>query len=403
VKFNYTAQNAAKDIVSGSIAGADKFAVARALRADGLLPLSVREEAVHADVKVAIENFFSRVSLRDKILFTHNLAGMLTAGLTLYRALEVEKKQNKNPALEKIFDGLLATINQGGTLSDGLAKYPKVFSPLFVSMVRAGEESGNLVATLNEVGTTLQKSYDLSRKIKGAMMYPAIIVIAICIIGVLMLIFVVPTLTRIFKDLGTALPPTTQFVVSLSDFASGHPFIFLGSISAVVAALAFIIKSKRMKPINDKVMLKIPVVGMIIKEVNTARTARTLSSLLLAGVEMTRALEITKEVMQNIYYRKVIEEAQQAIQKGGTLSAIFKENENLYPIMVSEMIAVGEETGALTKMLSDVAVFYEEEVDAKTKDLSTIVEPVLMMFIGAGVGFFAISMISPMYSLLNNI
>ena len=404
MQFSYKAKDANGAVTEGTIESNDRFSAARELRAKGQIPVSLEEtKAGGSAFSEWSKNIFAKVKLRDKILFAHNLAGMLSAGLSLYRALEVQSKQNKNPAFSKIFDGLLATINQGGTFSDGLAKYPKVFPPLFVSMVRAGEESGNLSGTLNEIGISLEKSYNLSRKVKGAMMYPAVIIGAMFMIAVLMLIFVVPTLTKVFTDQGVKLPASTQFIVNLSYFASHHTLLFLGMIFAVVGAFVFFFKSKKFERISDKLVLKLPAVGDIAKQIYTARTARTLSSLLQAGVEMTRAIEITRDVLQNSYYKAVMERAGQVVQKGESLSNVFKSETDLYPVMVGEMISVGEETGALTKMLADVATYYEEEVDAKTKNLSTIIEPILMIVIGGGVGFFAISIISPIYSLLSSV
>lgn len=218
-----------------------------------------------------------------------------------------------------------------------------------------------------------------------------------------MLIFVVPTLTKIFKDLGTALPPTTQFVILISDAAKNHPILFLLGTALLIGIPVTLFRMKRFARLADTVTLRLPVIGLIARKMNTARTTRTLSSLLSAGVEMTRAIEITKDVVQNSYFKNVLEKASTTVQKGGTLSEVFKAETKLYPVMVGEMIAVGEETGALTQMLSDVAIFYEDEVDAQTKNLSTIIEPILMLMIGGAVGFFAVSMLSPMYSLLDSL
>lgn len=403
MNFSYTARDAQGKTSQGVIDSMSRFTAAKELRDRGITPLSLTENETTVSFSDKFARFFGKVKLHEKIVLTHNLAGMLKAGLSLFRAIEVLKKQNKNPQLETVFVGLLSTIDKGGTLSDGFAKFPKVFSPLMVSMVRAGEESGNLSSTLSDIGVNLQKSYDLNRKIKSAMMYPAIIVAAIFIIAVLMLMFVVPTLTKIFKDFGTPLPASTKFVIFISDSVANHPLIFLGVVAILVCGGMYIFKSEKLKPKIDALTLKLPAIGTLIKEVNTARTARTLSTLLTSGVEMTRALTITKEVLQNVHYREVIEKANVAVQKGSTLSSVFKDNQDLYPVMMGEMIAVGEETGALSQMLSDIAIYFEEEVDAKTKDMSTIIEPVLMVFIGVAVGFFAISMIQPMYGLVSAI
>ena len=403
MEFSYTSIDKDGTKIEGRLEASDRFGVAKELRTRNQTPVSVQEVSSNAGISTRFEKFFASVSLHEKIIFTHNLSGMLSAGLPLYRALQVQRKQTRNPALAEILDGLLAGINAGGTLSAGLAKYPKTFPMLFVSMVRAGEESGNLAASLKEISQNLEKSFALNRKVKGALMYPMIIISAIIAIGVLMLIFVVPTLTAIFKQFGTKLPRSTQIVIAISDFVAGHPIAFPVGLLVLILLIVILVKSKFMKRTNDKITLILPGVGTIVKEVNAARTTRTLSSLLASGVEMTRAISITRDVLQNSYYKDVMDMANSAVQRGEVLSSVFKSKEALYPVMVGEMVAVGEETGKLAEMLGEVATYYEDEVDAQTKNLSTIIEPVLMVFIGVAVGFFAISMISPMYGLVNTL
>ncbi len=328
---------------------------------------------------------------------------MLRAGLPLSRALEVLNKQTTNEYFKTIIQTLLETIDKGGTFSEGLAKYPTVFSALFVSMVKAGEESGGMPNALSEIGLNLEKSYALNRKIKSAMMYPMIILCAIFLIGILMFIYVVPTLTKTFTELNVELPMSTRIVVGLSDLISNHILLLMLGIAVLVGMIIFAFKMPKTKRGIDYVSIKIPVVGTLLKEVNAARTARTLSSLLTSGVSIGRAITITKEVLQNHFYKQVLTEVEHAIEQGEPMSGVFKAHVNLYPVMVGEMMEVGEETGKLSSMLLDIATFYEGEVDAKTKDLSTIIEPVLMIFIGGAVGFFAVSMLSPMYSIMDNI
>lgn len=348
-------------------------------------------------------SLFSKVSLSEKIVFTNNLSGMLMAGLSLTRALTIFEKQTTNPAMKKVLTSLIDSINSGNTLSDGMKKFPKVFSGLFTSMVHSGEESGGLPKALSEVGLNLKKSYDLNKKIKSALTYPTIIFCAIILIGILMMIFVVPTLTKTFKDLGADLPASTKTIIWISDTVSQHTLLFLLVLAVIITGMVLFMRLKATQKYFDYIVLRIPVVGTLAKEVNTARTARTLSSLLSSGVDMSRALTITQEVLQNIYYKEIIRQAVVSIEKGSVLSSSFKDNPKLYPVMMGEMIEVGEETGNLAKMLIDIANFYESEIDNKTKDLSTIIEPVLMVFIGGAVGFFAVSMISPMYSVMSKI
>jgi len=348
-------------------------------------------------------DFLSRVSLAEKIMLTNNLSGMLTAGLSLNRALSILEKQSTNSTLGDVLRSLEEDISKGNTLSEGMRKFPKIFSGIFVPMVHAGEESGSLPKTLTEVGLSLKKSYDLNKKIKGAMTYPTIIICAMVIIAIFMMIYVVPTLTKTFTDMGSELPASTKMIIWISDSISQHIFLFLSLIGAFIVGIIFLFKIKLVRRYSDRAILYIPVIGKIVKEVNTARTARTMSSLLLSGVNISNSLSITEEVLQNIHYKELIHKSIASIEKGMVLSASFRENTFLYPVMMGEMIEVGEETGNLSKMLLDIANFYETEVDNKTKDLSTIIEPVLMLFIGAVVGIFAISMIKPMYSVMSDI
>jgi type II secretory pathway component PulF len=399
MKFSYKARDAHGAITEGVIEGSDRTDAITTLRTAGMTPISLEEKK-----QLSLSFSFSKkVKLSEKIMFTKNLSGMLKAGLPLARALVVLGKQTTNEYFKTVITALIAAIDKGETFSTGLEKYPKIFNGLFVAMVRSGEESGGLPMALLEIGNNLEKSYNLNRKVKSALMYPSIIIIAIFIIGILMFMFVVPVLTKTFKELAVELPTSTKIVVWLSDMISNHIGLLGLGIGILVFGGYVALKQPSVKRGADFMSTRVPVLGVLIQEMNAARTARTLSSLLVAGVSISRAISITKEVVQNAYYKEVLEEVEQVIEKGETISSVFQRHTNLYPLMVGEMIEVGEETGNLSTMLLDIAAFYENEVDAKTKDLSTIIEPVLMIFIGAAVGFFAISMLSPMYSLMDSI
>lgn len=405
MKFQCKEQTKSGEIIDSVKESTDKFTLSKEIRLSGHIPLSI---TLYKENKFSIKNIFKisifgRVSLSEKIIFTKNLSGMLTAGLPITRALSVLQKQSTNKKLIDVLQTLTDDINSGGTLSSGMDKFPKVFSTLFVAMVRSGEESGGLPKVLSEIGVSLKKSYDLNKKIKGAMIYPSVIIAAIVIIAILMMIYVVPTLTATFKDVGGELPSSTKFIIWLSDFIKNNILLIGLGFIAFVGICIFLSKIEKVRWYFDFIILKLPVIGTLVKEMNSARTTRTLSSLLSSGVDMSRALSITRDVLQNAHYKKIIEDSIVAIEKGIPLSVLFKDNLNLYPVMVGEMIEVGEETGKLSQMLVDVASFYEDEVDDKTKNLSTIIEPVLMVFIGGAVGFFAVSMITPMYSVMDTI
>jgi type IV pilus assembly protein PilC len=402
--FTYSAKSKTGEISEGELEAKDRLALARDLRARGFVPVSItlKSGGIMESIS-AITGIFSKISTNELIILTKNLSGMLRAGLSLFRALSVLKKQTKNSKLNNVLTSISDEINSGGTLSSGLAKFPDIFSKLFVSMTKAGEESGNLAGALSDIGLNLEKAHSLTKKIRGALIYPGIILSAMVVIGVLMFAFVVPTLASTFKELGVVLPLATRVLIFFGNFFSQHLILTFVLLLGFAFGMYLLFRSKAMAKYIDFVILRIPMIGTLTKELNTARTARTISSLLASGVSIIRAVEITEDVVQNVYFKKVLQEARVSIEKGAPFSQAFEAHSNLYPIMMSEMIQVGEETGKLSDMLLQISLFYEEKVEDKTKNLSTIIEPLLMIVIGAGVGFFAISMISPLYSILGSI
>ena len=402
--FTYKAKLKNGEIFEGTMETTDRFSLSHELKSRGNTPISITEKRSNFfDFSSILGRIFSRVKADEQIIFTKNLSGMLRAGLSLFRALSVLKKQTKNATLNKILTSLSNEINAGGTLSSGLEKFPDVFSKLFVSMTRAGEESGNLSNALSEIGINLEKSHSLTKKIRGALIYPGVILSAMVLIGVLMFAFVVPTLANTFKELGVQLPISTRFIIALGNFFSQYLILSFALIIGSVAGIISLVRASFMEKYVDFIIIRLPIVGNLSKELNTARTTGTMSSLLLSGVSITRAIEITEDVVQNVYYKKILKEAKEEVEKGAPFSKVFEENPNLFPVMMSEMIQVGEETGKLSDMLLQVASFYEGEIENKTKNLSIVIEPILMVVIGAAVGFFAISLISPLYSIMDNI
>lgn len=404
--FTYKAKSKNEEIFEGTMDSDDRFAVARELIKQGNMPIAISGKESNKNknnFNTSFEKFFGRVKLSEKIIFTRNMSGMLKAGLALSRSLSVLEKQTTNQLFKGILGTLRTEIDRGESFSSALGKFPKVFSGIFISMVRSGEESGNLAGALSEIGVNLEKSNSLTKKVKGALIYPAVIMCVMILIGILMMIFVVPTLSKTFTELNVELPPSTKLILGVGNAFSSHPLLLFLIMSLIVSGIVFLLKSKFMQPILDKVIIKLPVIGVLAKELNTARTARSMASLINSGVPIIRAIEITEEVVQNVYYKRVLSLAKTDVEKGAPFSEVFRKNTDLYPIMAGEMMQVGEETGKLSDMLLEVASFYEDEIENKTKNLSTIIEPMLMVFIGGAVGFFAVSMISPMYSVMDNI
>jgi type IV pilus assembly protein PilC len=402
-KFTYVGTNSAGDKVKQTVEAADRFAVYAIARTEGHTIASVSAEGAfslsHFLNIDAINAKMSRVKGDELVMVTRNLGSMITAGLTVSRALSVIDRQTKNPKLKLVVTKMIARINQGDGFGESLKEFPEVFNDLYVAMVRAGEEGGNLAGTLQTLAIQMDRTNSLKKKIKGAMIYPSIVMIVMVVIGILMMIFVLPQITGVFKSMDTELPATTQFLIATSDFLVNYTFLALGGMVAGIVGFIYALRTKWGRIATSWIIPKLPVIGTMAKETIAARTARTLSSLLDSGVDVLQSIEITEEVVQNVFYKKILREAGERVEKGTALSEIFIERNDWYPILGGELILGGEETGQIAGMLGELAEFYENEVERKTKDLSTIIEPLLMVVIGTGVGFFALALIAPIYSI----
>jgi len=406
MKFKFKARKENGEEYEGVRDSADRFSLYSELKTEGDTLFWVKEVKTGSggfkSVNINIP-FLSRVPELQKIVLAKNLGSMLDAGLSLAKCLNILEKQIKNKKLKSVVAAIGINIRKGKTLSESLSEFKDVFSNLFISMTKAGEESGKLSGSLTLIADQMEGTYKLKKKIIGAMIYPAIIISIMIIIGVLMLIFVVPTLASTFKDLNETLPPMTQFLISSSNFLRNDILYVLFGVLVIGIFFYFFFSSKIGKRLLDYVLLRTPVVGNLMKETNAARITRTISSLLSSGVPFAEAINITSDVVQNFYFKKLLIQAKINVEKGETISSAFLENANLSPVFVGEMMNVGEETGKLPSMLMEVALFYENSVDQKTKDMSTIIEPFLMVIIGLAVGFFALAMITPIYSVMDNL
>lgn len=405
-QYFYVAKSFKGELKTGSLEAKNKKDLSKILHREGYVLIKADADSEVKDKKKKFEMslpFFGGVSLTEKMMFTRNLQVMISAGVSLPRSLSILSSQGKNKKFKEALSEILEAINEGKGFSESLKKYPDIFSELFVNMIKVGEESGTLENVLKNLTFQMEREHDLRSKVIGAMVYPAVIICAMMGIGILMLIMVVPKLAETFEELEIELPVTTRFVIGIGNFLAANWYL----LPIVILILLFLfqrgLKTRGGKRIADNITLKTPIISAIVKKTNSAQTLRTLSSLIVSGIPIVQALKIVAGSLGNVYFQEVITKSVDYVQRGEKFSAALKPYQNLYPPMVIQMVEIGEETGQTSEILAKLADFYEEEVTNATKNLSAVIEPLLMLLIGGAVGFFAISMIQPMYSMLGAI
>ncbi len=407
----YSAAERSGTIVSGTREAESEKTLARALKQDGLFLLEAHrsgKNAValprHASTQIkTLMDRIRRVGVVEKMFFARTLAVMVKAGLPLTRALEALGEQTSNRKFKRVIADISDSLIKGNPFAASLRLHTEVFSDLFINMVEVGETTGKLSLVLTLLANQMKKDYDIRKRMKGALIYPAIVVTTLVGIGGLMMVYVIPALSQTIKELGVELPLSTRIIIAISDLMSHYALFVLMGI--LVCGLLFwrLLKLRMGKELFDRVVLGVPLFGTLIQQFNMARFSRSLSYLVTAGVPIIKSLEITSRVVGNTLYRKAIAASAGEIQKGTTLGEILGKYPKLFHPVMIQMIKVGEETGTMGNMLLRLALFFEEDVATTTRNFSTIIEPFLMIFIGAVVGFFAVSMLQPIYSSLGSI
>lgn len=404
-KYIYTAKSYSGETKGGEAAAQDEKSLAQQLRSEGFLVTSISlvKEADVDSVSVKFFDRFKTVPLKEKMVFARNLSVMVASGLTVSRAINNLAIQTQNVTFKEVLLDIYEEVQGGKSLSEGLAKYPNIFGELFINMVKVGETAGNLDEVLKIVAVQLEKEHDLKSKVKGAMIYPVVILTVMFVIGIIMLTTVLPKLLGVFKDMDAKLPVMTQMIVDLSDMLRNNGVMVAVAFIGVVIFLQYFLRQEIGKKTLSFVSIRIPIFSPIVKQVNCARFSRIYSSLLKSGVGSVEALKIISNTLSNYYYKKAILGSVDDIQKGVSLSKVLADHQDIFPVLVSQIVQVGEETGKTETVLLQLAEFYEDEVDQVTKNMSAIIEPLLMVIIGGAVGFFAVAMLQPMYSLMDNI
>jgi type IV pilus assembly protein PilC len=384
----------------GEVEAESKQAVSDQLKARGLIVLEIADKHASREINIS---FLQTVGASDLAVFSRQLSTMITSGMSILRSLYVLEEQTENKFLKETIVAVRKDVEAGLPLSDAMERHPKVFSPLFVAMTRAGETGGMLEDSLLRVADQLEKDASLRRQIRSAMIYPTLVLVFAVGVMLALVAFLVPVFENVFKEFGGELPAITKFSVLLSEIVTKYFWAMALVFAAVVVAFLKWKSSTWGRPQWDRFRLRVPMkIGTIVQEVAVARWSRTLASLTSAGVPLLQALEITGKTGGNIVVEEAMEQVISSVKRGGTIAAPLAKIP-VFPMMVTHMVGVGEETGALDGMLDKIADFYEDRVDASVKALTSIMEPIMIIVIGSIVGFIVISMYMPLFTIYNHI
>ncbi len=383
-------------IKKGEIEATDKAAAALILKRQRIIPTKLKSKPKN------ISLFEKKVKTKEIVIFTRQFSTMINAGLPLVQCLDILSSQQPNPSFKKVTSQIKGDVEGGSTFADALSKHPKIFDSLYVNLVAAGEVGGVLDTVLNRLAVYMEKNESLKNKVKGAMTYPIIVLcVAFGVVAILM-IFVIPTFSDMFKQFGSALPGPTQFIVNLSSFFRKFWWAMIGFIVALIFGFKWIRTQEKGRFYTDKMMLRLPVFGPLIRKVAVAKFTRTLGTMISSGVPIMDGLEITSKTAGNMIIENAIRTVRTAISEGRTMSEPLEQT-GLFPGMVVQMIAVGEATGAMDQMLGKIADFYDEEVDTAVEALTSALEPMLMVFLGGIIGFVVVAMYLPIFKMASAI
>jgi type IV pilus assembly protein PilC len=396
--FSYAAINAEGLEARGEISAPDATAAREQLRVRGLLASALEE--LPASGEDSVRTVFKKIKPKSLQIFSRQFATMIEAGLNIVSSLVILEEQTDDKYLASVIKEIRADVEGGSLLSQALSRHPKVFSRLYVSMVEAGEAAGILDQVLDRVAFQIEKDTQIKRRVKGAMIYPTMVLIFATLVLVGMLMFLVPVFVNIFQQLGGELPTLTQWVVNASNVLRDKWFIILPGVVGAISGVRRLKKTQRGGAIWDRIKLRIPMkIGQVVLKVTMARFSRTLSTLVAAGVDIIKALEITGQTAGNRVVEEALATVRERVHEGVPIAQPLIDN-SVFPPMVAQMVKIGEETGELEKMLGKIADFYEDEVDASIQSLTAIIEPLMMIAVGAMVGVIIIAMYLPMFKML---
>jgi len=397
MRFNFKAKNSIGEIKEGVVEAVSRESALAILQKNNLFPVRIDSQEKDSFSKIFL-SYYDRVSEKELVVFFRQLAVLIEAKVPIVGSLVAISEQMTNKYFSKVLDEVIRDIEDGMTLSDAFQKHPKVFSPLSINIIRAGEASGNLRKSVEYVANNIEHNYELTSRVKSAMTYPIIVFAVFMVIGFLVVTFIIPKLTVMIKSMNADIPWYTTAVIVVGDFFAAYWWAILIVILGAVGGMLYYLNTDEGKKEFDHIKIKLPIVGVIFRYVYITRFAENLSILLTGGIPIIKALTIVSSVIGNSVYEEIFLRAAEEVKVGGNMSEYLK-RVSLIPPTVSHMIRIGEESGQIDSVLLHISHFYEQEVNTMTKNLSTLIEPVLMILIGIAVGFLAVAILMPIYNI----
>lgn len=395
-KFEYVAQEVTGRQVSGTLEAGSMAAAKNLLITKYSRIIALKKEGLKLPVHFSLS--FGRIRPKNLVVFSRQFSVLISASITLVTSLKLLIDQTENPKLKQIVNNIANEVDGGARLSDTLAKYPDVFSNFYVNVIRSGESSGKLDEVLNYLADELEKDYDMMSKIKGAMIYPAFILSALGGVGVFMIIFIVPKLTEMLKESGAELPLATKLLMGVSDALANYWWLILLLLVGAIVVLKLAMKSVVVKNFIDVALLKLPIFGNLFKRIYLVRFTRSLQTLIMGGVNISKGLAITSEIVTNHVFKSLIEETKKEVEDGNSISSAFSRSDAI-PTMVAQMMNIGEKSGRLDMVLGRISDFYTREINNIVNNLMTLMEPLIMILLGLGVGVMVAAIMMPMYNM----
>ena len=398
MRFAYNAKNKEGKVVKDYIEATDEKTAIQSLKDSQLFVIDIKAK----DQSKGASAFQQKVGLKEKIIFTQQLAMMIRSGLSVTEALEALRDEAQNKYFVAAINKVMLDVKGGTTLSEAFSKHPAIFSSIYCNMTKAGEQSGKLDMVLDRLSSQLEKDYDLNRKVRGALSYPIFVMFALIIVMVLIITVIIPQLKSVFDDAGVALPATTRAIIWLSDIFQKYGIYLLIIFGGLIGGFIWASKKRSFRKILDRLYTKIPVIGPLLVKTYISRFSRTFASLVASGMPVLDAITTSSEVVGNIIYSDELMKLVEKVKNGQSISSAMKQSP-LFPRMVSQLSTVGEKSGNLSEVFDKIADFFDRDIDNTTANLSSMLEPVIMVVMGVGIGFIVVSVLQPMYGLVNAI